>query len=251
MAMCTATWVRSSEGFELFFNRDELRTRGEARPPRAREAARPDGTAVRFLAPEDADFGGTWIAVNDAGLSLAVLNGFRSADYAARVDWRSRGLLVMDLAGCLDADEVEARVRSTDLEAYRSFRLLALSAKGAALVAEWDRRRLAVDGDAERRVPLVSSSFEEGEVGAHRRAEFRRVVGGRRTRERLLAYHKSHENGPSAFSVCMHRDDAATRSFTHVRVGRDQVALAYHGGPPCQAAADTTATLPRREVAAA
>jgi hypothetical protein len=245
--MCTATWLRSGEGYELFFNRDELRTRGEARPPRARNTVRPDGKTLRYLAPEDADFGGTWIAVNDAGLTLAVLNGFRSADNDARRRWRSRGLLVTDLAGCLAPDEVERRVRGTDLEAYRSFRLLALSAGRQALVAEWDRQQLAVDDTAEGRVPLVSSSFEEGEVGASRREDFRRVVGEARTRERLLAYHRSHENGPSAFSVCMHREDAMTRSFTHVRVGADEVELAYHGGPPCEAAPDSVARLRRRE----
>ncbi|MGQ0720731.1 MAG: NRDE family protein [Candidatus Eiseniibacteriota bacterium] len=249
--MCTATWLRTDSGYELFFNRDELRARGEARPPRAREAVRPDGTAVSFLAPEDPDFGGTWIAVNDSGVSLAVLNGFRSADYGVRTDWRSRGLLVIDLAGCRTTGEIEQQIRGTDLDAYRSFRLLALGERRTALVAEWDRRRLAVDGDAEKRVPLVSSSFEEGEVGAHRRAEYRRIVGGVPTRERLLAYHKSHENGPSAFSVCMHREDAATRSFTHVRVGRDEVELAYHGGPPCEPAPDVAATLPRRKACAA
>ncbi|NIP92410.1 MAG: hypothetical protein GWO24_02620, partial [Akkermansiaceae bacterium] len=68
--MCTLTWWRGTAGsYEVFFNRDEKRTRSIADPPRVHER---DG--VRFLAPLDPDGGGTWMLANDRGLLVCLLN---------------------------------------------------------------------------------------------------------------------------------------------------------------------------------
>jgi hypothetical protein len=82
-------------------------------------------------------------------------------------------------------------------------------------------------------------------VGAKRRAEYARVVGAQPDAEKLAAFHRSHASGPSAYSVCMHRPEAATRSFTRVTVGADLVAMIYHAGPPGEPAQETEATLAR------
>ena len=68
--MCTVTWTRRPDGYSVFFNRDELRSRKEALPPRVHD----DGT-VSYVAPEDGDFGGTWLSVNGAGVTIGLLNG--------------------------------------------------------------------------------------------------------------------------------------------------------------------------------
>ncbi len=66
--MCTLTVIPlASSGVQLAFNRDESRAAGL--PPRARRFGH--RTAVL---PTDPASGGTWLAVNDAGLALAVLN---------------------------------------------------------------------------------------------------------------------------------------------------------------------------------
>jgi len=239
------TWCRSADGYELFFNRDELRSRQEARPPRAHRPAAGNGRGLRYLAPEDGDFGGSWISVNESGLSLGLLNGFRTPDATVARDYRSRGLLLTDLAPCGTPDEVTERLRREDVERYRSFRLLVIAPGVPLLLAEWDRRAVSVDADAEARIPVISSAIEEGEVGRRRRAEFERVVGREVTVARLLEFHRSHANGPSSFSVCMHREDAATRSFTRVRVAREEITMTHHSGPPCEPAAETVARLAR------
>src|SRR5262249_44773985 len=74
-AMCTLT-VLPLEGdrTRLAFNRDELRTRPEALPPQwTHHGSR---SAVH---PIDPVSNGTWIAANDAGLALALLNVTTSA----------------------------------------------------------------------------------------------------------------------------------------------------------------------------
>ena len=69
--MCTATWMATEGRFRLYFNRDELRSRGPARPPERLER---EGTAI--LAPIDGDRGGSWIAANEHGLVACLLNGY-------------------------------------------------------------------------------------------------------------------------------------------------------------------------------
>ncbi|MEM6455145.1 MAG: NRDE family protein, partial [Acidobacteriota bacterium] len=96
--MCTATWRAADGGYRLLFNRDERRTRGRAHPPARHRAAR-DGTP--YLAPTDPDGGGTWLLANAFGVTICLLNGYRldhDAGPAPAGGWRSRGLLVSDLA---------------------------------------------------------------------------------------------------------------------------------------------------------
>ena len=68
--MCTLTWRTAGGGYEVFFNRDERRTRPPARPPAVHRAA-----GVSYVSPIDAEAGGTWLAVNELGTTLALENG--------------------------------------------------------------------------------------------------------------------------------------------------------------------------------
>lgn len=72
--MCTITWLTRDNGYELFFNRDELRSRQRAAPPQLHQDSK-----IRYLAPIDSDAGGTWISANQFGLSLCLLNNYGAA----------------------------------------------------------------------------------------------------------------------------------------------------------------------------
>ncbi len=242
--MCTATWLRNDSGYDFLFNRDERKARAEAEPPRAQESE-----GVRWIGPLDPQGGGTWIGTSETGLTVALLNGSRRGGDAER-SWTSRGRLIPALVPASDLSELEARLGRLDLSSVRSFRLLALAPTAPVLVAEWDRRTLAVDRDAEARRPLVSSLFDEHEVGKARLAEYDRRTRGRSLDlETLLAFHRSTERGPSAFSVAMEREDAATRSLTHITVGREEIVMRYHGGRPDLPAPESSARLLRRATA--
>jgi hypothetical protein len=67
--VCTLSVVPIGDRVRLAFNRDEKRTRAPGLPPRAARI----GHRTAIL-PTDPASGGTWLAVNDAGLALAVLN---------------------------------------------------------------------------------------------------------------------------------------------------------------------------------
>jgi uncharacterized protein with NRDE domain len=240
--MCTVTWRHGDDGFELHFNRDELHARGKALPPLIELSE-----GVGWIGPRDSDFGGTWISVNAHGLCLGLLNGFREPADSRRDDFRSRGLLVRDLAPAVSLADVDTRLAASDLDSYRTFRLLALAPGFPARVSEWDGNRLRTCADAEHLRPVISSAFATSRVGKLRREEYARLTadGTRITSKTLAVYHRSHENGPSANSVCMHRDDAGTQSYARVRVTARHVELLYHPSAPCQRAEDMVLRLPR------
>ena len=228
--MCTVTWLQSACGWELFANRDEMRTRLPAHPPRV--VVR-DG--VRILAPVDADAAGTWIGVNEHGLGLCLLNGPPRANAEGPEGFTSRGLLVLDLLGAEALDEVERRVRATDLDPYRGFTLLGLALGAPPTLQVWDGRSLVRHVDPVQ--PLVSSSRNTEEARRHRERAWRRIhaADAAPTPDSLLAFHRSHEPEPGPWSVCMHREDARTVSASRVQVGADgRAEFHYAPGPPCR-----------------
>jgi len=231
--VCTMSWQRDGAGYDLFFNRDEKRSRLPAEPPALRQVG---STAV--LAPRDGEAGGSWLAANEHGLTLALLNGYLGADALTAppsAQWTSRGRLVMDLSECSSVAEVVERITKLDLATYRSFHLAAFDPRGASL-ASWRDGALECVDEGAFSAPLISSSFRFEEVAESRRARYRETIdaGGGSTLEGCLAYHRSHwpERGP--FSTCMHREDARTVSLTWVRVGVSAVRMRYAPDAPCR-----------------
>ena len=226
--MCTVSWFHTQDGYELFFNRDELRTRKRALPPRP--LAGPSGIAM--LAPTDADAGGTWIAANTTGLTVALLNRYQdSADPTTADSRRSRGLLVRDLADASNARQINKRLRSDRIEIYAPFTLLVVTPEDPGTMIFWNGRQLSEPCPAT--APLASSGHDAVEVPASRR----KLWAGLSKIDRVacLSFHRSHAPRPGAESPCMHRPEAHSVSLTHVVVDEQRISMAYADGPPCRA----------------
>lgn len=238
--MCTLTWARTGEGYELFFNRDELKTRRPALPPEVRSTG-----GVRWLAAIDADAGGTWLGVNERGVTVGLLNGWRGRD-RARPDATSRGLLVTSLLDAGSTAELARRLEARDLTEFRSFSLVALEPGAApALRATWDGERLEREHLGDDRQPITSSSRDpEGALRSRRAVWSRLAAGGPPDPSALRAFHASHDPEPGAWSPCMHREDASTVAFTHVTVRAARVSLDFRAGPACGDAPAVTLDLP-------
>ena len=52
--------------------------------------------------------------------------------------------------------------------------------------------------------------------------------------EELFVLHRSHAPTRGPFSLCMHRDDASTVSYTKVQAARDFATCQYFVGSPCE-----------------
>lgn len=224
--MCTVSWTHQADGYQLLCNRDEQRTRRTATAPGVFERG-----CTRFVAPTDADHGGTWIAVNEHGLGLCLVNG-RRWEPARR--GRSRGFVIPELIWLRSADDCAYVVGQCDLSPFAPFTLLMLEPGQPATVAAWDGGTLAVDRNADRRAPLVSSSFDPEGVRRSRVREYVRHTTG--DASSLYRFHTNHgDNGAgSPYSPCMHREDAETVNFSWVVVTPGEVRFLYLPGAPCR-----------------
>ncbi len=247
--MCTATWLRIEDGYEVFFNRDELRTRKPALPPRI--VVR-DG--VRIVAPLDGDAGGTWLGTNEHGVTIGVANGAATARATADAPtkgslanpaggtFRSRGLLVLDLLASHDLADVARRLASQSGTPYRPFSLFAIDGAGEMAIFGEEKDRPREEGTL-----LFSSSRDpvRARLERERLLDRLRTARGGFDADLLRAFHASHEPERGAFSPCMHREEASTVSFSHVRVAAHELLFEYRPGPLCEATDVTVVRIPR------
>lgn len=232
--MCTVSWIHDPGGYHLFANRDENKNRAPAAAP---QMERVEG--VRFLAPLDPDGGGTWIAANEYGISLCLLNGANLSERPAAAPEspaRSRGLVVRDLIMAGSSAEFRSRLLALDLARVAPFTILALETGRPAMAGEWNGTDLVIVNSAEAYMPLASSSYDGAGARRRRRRELREMAEseGGIDSGLLFEFHSSHGNGADAYSTCMHRPDAETVSFSHVRVTPEEIRFWYSPAAPCK-----------------
>lgn len=227
--MCTVSWLREPAGYQVFFNRDERRTRAAGLPPQVG-----DHGGVRWLAPRDGDQLGTWIGANELGVTLGLLNRFEESPARSTGGaFRSRGLLVTSLLDLGDLNALERRLRESDLSIYQPFTIASFAPGEAARLFAWNGSQLGKQDLAHAGLVLTSSGYDQAEASRIRRALFEEAQAeGGSAAEAFEALHRSHlpERGP--FSICMHREEAATVSFTRVAVRPGSVEMTYVPGPP-------------------
>jgi hypothetical protein len=224
--MCTVSFLPVRSGFLLAMNRDEKKTRVRARAPRELWT----GTH-RALFPSEPD-GGTWVGVNDIGLTLALVNWYAKPqrDRALCV---SRGIIVPHLLAADAMGDIGAMLADLPLGRINSFRLIAASA-GEKRLREWrwDGALLSVGSFRWARRHWFSSGYDEALVAKKRAAVAADTPA--LTPARLRRLHAAHAPERGAFSLCMHRQDAETVSYTEIAVSGRGVRMRYAGGSPCR-----------------
>jgi hypothetical protein len=213
----------------LAFNRDELNTRPAALPPRVYPFGR-----HRAILPIDPAGGGTWIAVSDAGLALALLNVNSTQQMGPNIAQQSRGSIIPALLGCNSQATAAQAVLALDPAAYAPFRLVVVDHTGLVEL-RCDGRDLDLGPHTSLASPLLFTSSGLGDAlveGPRRRSFDRYFAHPYGLFARQDAYHRSSWSDRPEVSVCMRRDDARTVSHTVVTLRADRVSLAYHGDAP-------------------
>jgi hypothetical protein len=224
--VCTVTLVPTRDGCRLVCNRDELRSRPAAMPPRL---IRVDG--LDAMLPVDPVSGGTWIAANAAGLAIALLNvTSRAADATAQpgTKRRSRGEIIPRLIGLPDVRAVARAAARIDCRPYGPFRLLAADRHEACDLIREGRSLEARFVDDAGPLMRTSSSLGDALVQAPRQAAFARRLatsGGLVVAQDL--FHAEYWPDRPHLSVLMRRRDARTVSRTTVELSGARVTLKY------------------------
>ena len=211
--MCTLTYRLNNHGYEVFFNRDEQRSRSLAIPPQFSQKH-------NAIYPIDPDGNGTWIAVNQQGLSLALLNNYQ-APLSKQRDMTSRGQLILKLLQA-EGDPL-VHLQAMDLSIYQPFQLC-IFPKNVSIMKDdvyclhWDGSSLVPVAMV---LPVTSSSVDFSEVSQKRKQLFHQLTCGQHpTSSQLKQFHFSTES-LNKYSVNMQRPDAHTVSISHISVGQD------------------------------
>lgn len=224
--MCTISFIPTASGFHLAMNRDEKRSRVAALPPA------PFRMKDRRVICAREPGGGTWLAVNDAGLCLAIINWHRiESEPAGKIE--SRGRIIPELIGQKDCDSVARQLQRIELQTRRPFRLIVVDAVQRSLTEwQWNSRSLKLQPHPWERRHWYSSGYDErGAEEARAAVCATRWLG---TLAALRKLHASHLPGRGPLSICMHRPDAATVSYSEVVVSGNRITLRYQPGAPCQ-----------------
>jgi uncharacterized protein with NRDE domain len=225
--MCTLSYYITEKGYTLFFNRDEQKKRDVASSP-----SRYTLEGVSVLAPRDGDKGGTWVSVNEYGVSICILNAYRHYSKTSEIRYRSRGLLVLEVSTATSIDDFRQRILALDTQVYRPFQLVAFSKHETPVLFMWDGRDLKEESAV---FPLLSSSYnyEKAKDSRYNLYQKLRDKHGQINDAMLAEFHASHVPDKGPLSVCVHREHIQTVSLTQIKVGGAIASMGYIDGSPC------------------
>lgn len=237
--MCTITFIAQRSGYCLGMNRDEKLDRVTGVPPMRNLR---DGR--RVVCPSEPG-GGTWIAANDSGATLALINWYSVAGRAVRSSV-SRGEVVQAVGAADSFESAHARLMALPLQRIKPFRLVGIFPASRDVIEwRWNMRQLVRRKAPWRTQQWISSGYDERTARRVRASTFRRAlepVGAPRLGW-LRRLHSSHTPQVGPFSTCMHRSDAATVSYTEIAVTPRLATMRYHAGTPCTRSGPAWPTL--------
>lgn len=242
--MCTLSVVTHEEGYRIAMNRDERIGRGAGTAVEKYELG---GTAVVY--PSDGT-GGTWIAANEHGVALALLNWNdvvpRQVDPSQA---RSRGRLIPALIDTRSLAELRAVLDMLELEGMLPFVLVGVF-PGEREIWEWRWNSASLESRVHPWQPRhwFSSSLSDLKAqnlrGQFCHSAWAESDAGSAVWLRRL--HASHAGGPGPFSICVHREDVKTLSYTELDCTPEAVQCAHFMGSPCAMSSPSTVTEIRR-----
>jgi hypothetical protein len=227
--MCSVSFIPNSRGFCVGMNRDESLQRPVAHPP---EVVTRGGYVALY--PKEPT-GGSWIGVNDAGLTIALINWY-AIPRLPDVGRVSRGIVVPALLASPGAEEVRDAIVTLPKHGMAPFRLLVFAPRERAVTEfRWDQHMLEELPRGWQPRHWFSSGCDEPRARQERAEVAREAWHDPRAGSLpwLRRLHGSHEPARGPFCFCMHREGAATVSYTEIIVTGRAATMRYHDGPLC------------------
>lgn len=217
--MCTMSVIRTpDDSLRIAFNRDELKTRPDGVPPRIERFG-----DCKAILPHDSQSHGTWIAANDAGLVLGLLNVSPSRG----IGGRSRGAIIPMLLSKILAAEAIDEASSMPLHEFSAFRLIAIDRHEVGQLRYDGRRARFSISPLDRPLMFTSSGLGDHLVQHPRQKLFHGMLAEHPRPAAQDAFHRHRWPDQPHLSVNMSRADARTVSITIIEVRGSGMTMAY------------------------
>ncbi|KJY81809.1 hypothetical protein TW81_15760 [Vibrio galatheae] len=219
--MCTLSWLyRGNNHYEVYFNRDEQRSRLPALEPQSAVI-----DEVHCVMPIDPVGGGSWISTNEYGVTVCLLNFYQGKVPSGALT--SRGLIIRNLASSCSSQTVDSRLMEMDLHTFAPFVVVSFDTRRTAnetVLWTWDGSCLSRSHAV---APIVSAAMHFDAAYQYRRDLFNELVTRVADDEIGRLFHQTYDENYPHLSPLMTRNDARTVSFTSVVVSSNKQEMIY------------------------
>lgn len=220
--MCTVTFVPYGDGFLLTGNRDESLKRSQVEWPSVQSF---DNYTLTY--PKDVTGNGTWIAVDDRGNIVCLLNGAFLPHKRKERYRHSRGLVVLGIFSFQSAEDFYDNYDLHDIEPFT----LVLFFKGELFEFRWDGEKKHLLTLPSDRPHLWSSvTLYNPEIQRKRKAWFEHWLEQTDpySRESILSFHRSGGLDDPANNIMMKRSYVETLSISSVFLSGNRMSVIYN-----------------------
>ena len=220
--MCTVTYVPSGDGFYLTSNRDESIKRSNVEWPFVKSLEN-----CTLIYPRDITGNGTWIAVDNRGNVVCLLNGAFQPHVRKEKYRHSRGLVVLGIFSFESAEEFYEQYDLHDIEPFT----LVLIFNGKLYEFRWDGEKKHLLNPSSDMPHIWSSvTLYNPEIRQRRKTWFenRLINTDSISRESIFSFHQSGGLDDPANNIMMKRPYVETLSITSVFFSSDRMSVIYN-----------------------
>lgn len=216
--MCTLTVIPDQHGYVVTMNRDEYRTRQEA-GLRTQHA-----NGINYAYPVDAQAGGSWIGMNDHGVTMALLNRYQAPTIE---NAKTRGAIIPSILPHEPNDAVLA-LKSLDPSYYNPFDCVLISTEGCFHFS-WNSQQVSWQQcDITNGLMMTSSSERLDEVRDYREQQFDRLRIKNLDVSNINLFHLSQPETMASSAMFMARELTHTKSVVQIAVNKSCASLDYY-----------------------
>ncbi len=220
--MCTVSFVPSGNSYFFTSSRDEQADRPLAFFPELYEH-----NGYKILYPKDPKGGGSWIAVNESGQVVVLLNGAIKAHHPEPAYRKSRGLVVLDL---IAKGSVVDAFEDYDCTGLEPFTVILFEEKNL-WCGRWDGKMKWIEALNSQKPQIWSSvTLYNAELIRERETWFHEWLSLHTHPGTLdiIRFHQKGGNGDPRNSILMNRDGLLfTNSISLLRLSNDSASFRY------------------------
>lgn len=233
--MCTVTFFpKDDNNWLLSTNRDEIKSREKALPPKIHQA-----NNLKYIAPVDGKAGGTWIGLNSAALCLTLINNYQGVNPLLnhREKAVSRGHIILGLMHLSYLTEVDISMKDLDVTQFNPFKLIGIQSNPCMIMEwSWDGQNYITNTLPVKPHLWVSTGRDYKGVWNNRRSIFENFLKHNPNPgiKDIKKLHSSTYPEPGAYSIAMEFDNVASVSNAIVEISRDNIIMYYFNDKPVE-----------------
>ena len=219
--MCTVSYIVNKDSFIITSNRDEHIGRPLAFMPKEETV-----NGMKLIYPKDPKAGGSWFAVNENHVVTVLLNGAFKRHQSGGKYLRSRGLVLLDVAGSKDPWQTLQRIKLDRIEPFT----IVLLQEFELFEFRWDgSEKFFKEMDPKENYIWSSTTLYTDKVIQTREKLFQKFIARKVEKDarRILDFHTNDYNDRENGFIIDRENGLKTFSITQAIIQKDLASLRH------------------------